>query len=106
MSQYIAQLAISVLIIAGSFTSLAEAAERKKTPLQAQPPMKRMTVAPPTTSAPSVTAIPLTAQECKGLGGTVFETRNDVCAGSGGKSCKTVDVHGVVRTACIDEVAK
>lgn len=56
----------------------------------------------PTTGG-NLLAAPLTSQECKGLGGT--ENFSFKCAASLQKACTTVDEHGVVRVACIDEVA-
>lgn len=67
--------------------------------------MKRTTI---TTKIPSVkgklptTVAPLTSGECVGLGGKIEDTAN--CSAAGQKACKTVDHHGVVRVACIDEV--
>ena len=49
--------------------------------------------------------VPLTSQECSGLGGSTaldFEK----CFTKGQQTCTTVDQHGVVRYACIDKVAK
>jgi hypothetical protein len=46
---------------------------------------------------------PLTSQECKGLGGKVISTNK--CSAKGHQTCSTVDRHGVVRVACIDEVS-
>lgn len=51
----------------------------------------------------NVIVAPLTIQECKGLGGT--ETSTNKCSALGQKACATADKHGVVRVACIDEVA-
>jgi hypothetical protein len=49
-------------------------------------------------------AMPLTAEECTGLGGKV--TGSDYCNAQGQKACATVDKHGVIRVACIDEVSE
>lgn len=51
----------------------------------------------------NVVVAPLTIQECKGLGGKQISTNH--CGALGQKACATVDNHGVVRVACIDEVA-
>lgn len=47
----------------------------------------------------------LTAQECKGLGGTVDDRPAGENACSTAQICLTTDKHGVIRVACIDEVA-
>jgi hypothetical protein len=58
--------------------------------------------APGTASQPTTTiTTPLTSQECKGLGGQVSWTAG--CSNKGQGACITVDKHGVVRTACINE---
>ena len=46
-------------------------------------------------------AVPLTEQQCIGLGGKVLETLNS--CGAIGKACYTTDVHGVIRHSCITE---
>ena len=51
----------------------------------------------------NVVVAPLTSQECKGLGGTEISTNK--CGALDQKTCATVDKHGVIRVACIDEVA-
>jgi hypothetical protein len=51
-----------------------------------------------------VSNAPLTAAECKGLGGKV-ESGGLSCIGSGGggQQCVTVDEHGVVRRKCLSK---
>ena len=51
----------------------------------------------------NVVVAPLTIQECTGLGGK--EVSTNTCSALGYKGCATVDVHGVIRVACIDTVA-
>ena len=55
------------------------------------------------TQSVGVKALPLTIQECEGLGGEVSTTNK--CSKKGHKACLTVDSHGVVRAACINEIA-
>ena len=57
------------------------------------------------TTTGTVVAVPLTAQECKGLGGVVGSTPAGDPKCSTREICYTTDKHGVIRTACIDEVA-
>lgn len=47
----------------------------------------------------------LTSQECKGLGGTINDASPDMNCKAGEQACYTTDKHGVIRGACIDEVA-
>ena len=47
----------------------------------------------------------LTSQECKGLGGKVTGAPADMNCPVSGEACMTTDKHGVIRAACIDEVA-
>ena len=47
----------------------------------------------------------LTAQECKGVGGRVGDPAPDMSCPTTGQACFTTDKHGVIRAACIDEVA-
>jgi hypothetical protein len=51
------------------------------------------------------TATELTSQECTGLGGKVSETPAGDPKCSTKEVCLTTDKHGVIRMACIDEVA-
>jgi len=46
----------------------------------------------------------LTSQECKGVGGKVTAPPPDLDCGAF-DACATTDQHGVIRFACIDEVA-
>lgn len=52
----------------------------------------------------ATTIMPLTVQECKGLGGKVASTA--LCRRSNQKSCVVVDKDGTIRSNCIDEVAE
>jgi hypothetical protein len=47
----------------------------------------------------------LTSQECKGMGGTVSGTPAGDPKCKTAEMCFTTDKHGVIRSACIDEVA-
>ena len=55
-------------------------------------------VLPPTVIDPGP-AVPLTTQECEGLGGAVKDTSTDNC--STGKMCARANQYGVIRTVCI-----
>jgi hypothetical protein len=50
-------------------------------------------------------SVELTSQECKGMGGTVSDTPTGDPKCKTAQMCFTTDKHGVIRTACIDEVA-
>ena len=55
---------------------------------------------------PSAGLAPLSAGECRGLGGKVVAATSMMCkigSGSGAKECATVDGNGVVRRVCINE---
>ena len=48
----------------------------------------------------------LTSQECVGLGGSTSEAPSDMASCKSNQVCRTADQHGVIRIACIDEVAQ
>lgn len=56
----------------------------------------------PTAPTDGLVAVPLTRQECKGLGGDITSTNK--CGDLG--TCITVDEHAVVRVMCITEVRR
>ena len=66
-------------------------------------PQRSGKLTPTTSSEVVVVAMPLTSQECEGLGGVV---RNTSECGAQTQACVTTDQHGVIRTACINKAEK
>lgn len=95
-----AMLVMSFSLVIGSLCTLmhfdaALAAQKKK-------PEANVTGATPRKSTGTVAVLPLTISECTSLGGTV-DASSQSCTNAGHFTCKTTDVNGTVRTACIDK---
>lgn len=97
-------LAFVIPALLSTLATIGEPMAAEQKALQTLKSTKSLNAAPPVVVAPPrPSSVPLTSGECTGLGGHV-EERNQTCNAKGQKACKTVDHHGVVRVACIDEV--
>lgn len=100
-------LRLAVLGIALTFTaaSAVDSFAVDKTVTRAAKTKKLKGVVGATTGTMQPGVSELTAQECKGLGGTINSPSPDMNCKAGEEACYTTDKHGVIKGACIDEVA-
>ena len=87
----ILRIFIAILLIA---VSISSAPALKKAPSPGVP-----------TQTQTRKNLPLTAGECRGLGGNVI-TVDPVKSCTSGEACETADKNGVLRRACIDNVKR
>lgn len=96
---------LAVLGVALTFTAARAYAIDKTVTTRTAKAKKVKGVVGATTGGTVAGTSALTSQECKGMGGTVNSPAADMNCKAGEDACYTTDKHGVIRAACIDEVA-
>ena len=105
-----ANLVGACAVVVVVFTTSASAQTEPKSTGPAGRPTQGGVMAPPVTAGkptgpsrpvpPVREALPLTTQECKGLGGVVVDVKAADCGS--GQSCHRTDQDGVIHHNCID----